>query len=53
MIYVSTLGATFGLLIENATVIEAPPIARWAAGRPARTVWDYYIRKGATVAWLP
>jgi hypothetical protein len=32
-------------------VVEAAPIARWARGREAREVWDYYRRRGQVTFW--
>lgn len=40
--------AVFGLIVEDAVVVEAAPIARWAVGKPIRDVLTYYRRKGAT-----
>lgn len=47
--------ATFGLVVmlveDTWRVIDAPPIARWTLGKPAREVWDYYASRGR-VQWL-
>lgn len=51
MIYVVLPYACFGLIVEDAVVVAAPPIAKWARGKPARQVWDYYARKGE-VRWI-
>lgn len=45
--------ACFGLVVVDAVVVEAAPIAKWAEGKPARQVWDYYARRGAELMWLP
>jgi hypothetical protein len=39
----------FGLVVEGGLVVEAPPIARWAEGRPVGTVVCWYLERGATV----
>lgn len=54
MIRVSLPYATFGLLVDptTLTISEAAPIAHWATGKPARTVWGYYQNKGAHLLWM-
>ena len=51
-VWVSLPHATFGIEVEplrdgQHRVVAAAPIARWAIGRDARLVVDYYRRKGA------
>jgi hypothetical protein len=48
LIHVSLPYATFGLICRNGTVVQAPPIARWAIGKTEAAVADYYRRRGAT-----
>lgn len=52
-IWVSLPYATFGLAAENGVVVEAAPIARWAAGRGEREVAAYYKRRRAVFRDLP
>lgn len=47
LVWVSLPHATYGLLISDGRVVEAPPIARWAIGKNERTVAQYLLRKGA------
>jgi hypothetical protein len=53
MWWVSLPYATFGLVVRNAVVWAAPPIASWAVGRSEYEVYAYYQRKGADLRWLP
>jgi hypothetical protein len=52
MWWVSLPYATFGLVVHNAVVWAAPPIASWAVGRSEHEVYGYYQRKGADLRWL-
>lgn len=51
-VWVSLSYATFGLRVEGGKVVDAPPIARWAVGKPERTVADFYRGKGARFVQL-
>jgi Domain of unknown function (DUF4326) len=53
LIWVSLPYATFGLAVEGGVVVAAPPIARWAVGRPEREVAGYYRRRGAEFRECP
>lgn len=39
----------FGVVVVGDTVREAAPIARWAVGKPWRTVRAWYEKRGAVV----
>lgn len=52
MVGISLPYATFGLIVRDGVVVDAPPIARWTIGKPEVTVVAYYRRKGAAVAQL-
>jgi hypothetical protein len=47
--WVSLSWATFGLVTDDIKVIDAAPIARWTIGKDKRYIFDYYLRKGATL----
>lgn len=47
LIWVKAPGATYGLVVKDGRVVEAPPIARWAVGEPERTVAQYLRHRGA------
>lgn len=39
--------ATYGIIVEDGTVIDAPPIARWMVGKTTRCVRKWLDEKGA------
>ena len=48
-IWISLSYATFSITINDGTVTDTPPIAKWATGRDADGVIAYYRRRGATI----
>jgi len=50
---VSLTYATFAVDITGGMVSDAPPVARWAIGKPWDDVARYYLRRGATVKRMP
>ena len=46
-VWVSLPYATFALAAKDGRITDAPPIARWAIGKPEREVASHYRRKGA------
>ena len=52
-IYVRLPYACFALRITDGRVAEAPPIARWAVGKPQHVAADLLRKRGATFADLP
>jgi hypothetical protein len=52
---------TFGLMIAPRTratgivleVVDAPPIAHWTIGKPAREIWLRFKNQGANVEYIP
>lgn len=49
LFWVSLSYATFGLVVVNGRVHEAPPIARWTTGKPAGRVLQYFAGRGARI----
>lgn len=45
--------ATFGIVVADDVVVDAPPIARWMRGRSAHMVGEWVHRKGGTAMALP
>ena len=45
--------ATFGLAVRDGRVVDAPPIARWAVGKPEGEVAGYYRARGARFRTVP
>jgi hypothetical protein len=48
LVYVRMPYATYGLIIRNGRVVEAPPIARWMVGRPEHEMAAWITGKGGT-----
>jgi hypothetical protein len=45
--------AVFALGCRDGLIAEAPPIAKWAMGKPEAEVAEFYRSKGATFDELP
>jgi hypothetical protein len=49
LFWVSLSWATFGLVVVDERIHEAPPIAKWSTGKSARQVLHYFQRRGALI----
>lgn len=47
--WISMSHATFGLVVRQGYVAEAPPIAHWTLGHSITDVLRYYLRKKADI----
>lgn len=51
IVWINLSYATFGLVVRNGIVIQAPPIARWTIGKSSYSVTNYYNNKGAKIEY--
>jgi hypothetical protein len=51
LVYVRLSYASFGLVVFDKKVIDAPPIAKWTIGRDLTDVIKFYKNKGAEIIW--
>lgn len=47
--YISLPWATFGLIEQDQVIVDTAPIAKWAIGKLAADVFNYYKRKQAKI----
>lgn len=53
LVYVELPYATYGLVVEDGQVVDAPPIAHWMVGKSEHEVAAWIARKGGRGTPLP
>lgn len=52
LIYIDMGYATYGIVVCDRVVVDAPPIAAWMLGKPTSEVRAWLISKGAEIVPL-